>query len=171
MCGWNPRAIDVCALLLTLTVTACSGIHQQVPRADPFSLSLPRVGGGTVRLDKYRGQVLMLDFFTTWSQASMLSIPGYSALYQRYQARGLRVVGVALDDLGETIVAPYKSGMEIPYPIALATKSIRRGDSPFGEIEANPLLFIFDRQGNLRKMFIGHVPLDKVEEVITKLLP
>jgi hypothetical protein len=52
----------------------------------------------------------------------------------------------------------------------LASDSVRKGESPFGEINANPLLFVFDREGKLRKIFVGHVPLKDVEKVILELL-
>lgn len=170
MYGWSPK-IDRCAVLLLLSLlAACSGVPRETRRADPFSLNLPRVGGGTVRLSLHRGQVLLVDFFTTWSQASLLAIPAYIVLHEKYRGKGLSFIGVAMDDLGETVVAPFVTGLEIPYPVALATEDVRRGRSPFGEINANPLLVVFDRGGNLRRIFVGRVPMQDVEAIILELL-
>jgi thiol-disulfide isomerase/thioredoxin len=167
MSGWSRKLSCIAVLIL---MAGCSGIQQETRRPDPFSLSLPRVGGGTVRFSLYRGEVLLVDFFTTWSQVSQLVIPAYANLHEKYRSRGLSFVGVAMDELGETIVAPFVTGLEIPYPVAVATESVRRGTSPFGEINANPLLVVFDRQGNLRKIFVGRVPMKEVEKVILELL-
>jgi peroxiredoxin len=170
MSGWNRKPELVYAGILVTWLAACAGIRQETPRPDPFSLALPRVGGGTVRLSLYRGQVLLVDFFTTWSQASQLSIPGYIILHEKYRKRGLSFIGVDMDELGEAVAEPFVTGLEISYPVALASDSVRKGESPFGEINANPLLFVFDREGKLRKIFVGHVPPKDVEKVILELL-
>lgn len=167
MSGLNRK---LSCLAVVILLAGCSGIQQETRRPDPFSLSLPRVGGGTVRFSLYRGEVLLVDFFTTWSQASLIAIPAYINLHEKYRGRGLSFIGVAMDDLGETVVAPFVTGLEIPYPVAVATESVRRGNSPFGEINAYPLLAIFDRKGNLRKIFVGRVPMNEVEKVILELL-
>ena len=168
MSGWSKKIRYSAVLILLLT--ACSGIQQETRRPDPFSLALPRIGGGTVQLSLYRGEVLLVDFFTTWSAATQVAVPGYIHLHEKYRKRGLSFIGVAMDDLGETVAAPFVTGMEITYPVAVATASIRKGTSPFGEINASPILVIFDRKGNLRKIFVGRVPVKEVEAMILELL-
>lgn len=167
MSGWSRKLS--CIAVVILLLAGCSGIQQET-RPDPFSVNLPRVGGGTVRLSLYRGEVLLVDFFTTWSSASQVAVPGYIHLHEKYRKRGLSFIGVAMDDLGEVVAAPFVTGMEITYPVAVATSSVRNGTSPFGQINASPLLVIFDRKGNLRKIFVGRVPMKEVEKVILELL-
>ena len=167
MSGWSRKLSCIAVVIL---LAGCSGIQQETRRPDPFSLSLPRVGGGTLRFSLYRGEVLLVDFFTTWSQVSQTVIPAYVNLHEKYRERGLSFIGVAMDELGETVAAPFVTGLEIPYPVAVATDSVRNGNSPFGEINAYPLLAIFDRKGNLRKIFVGRVPVKEVEKVILDLL-
>jgi len=167
MSGWTRKLSCIAVLIL---LAGCSGIQQETRRPDPFELSLPRVGGGTVRFSLYRGEVLLVDFFTTWSQVSQTVIPAYVNLHEKYRRRGLSFIGVAMDELGETVVAPFVTGMEITYPVAVATRSVRTGNSPFGKINASPLMAIFDRKGNLRKIFVGRVPIKEVEKTILELL-
>ena len=131
---------------------------------------MPRVGGGTVRLAFHRGEVLLVDFFTTWSQASLVAIPAYIHLHEKYRKRGLSFIGVIMDDLGEKVAEPFVTGLEISYPVAIATDAVRYGNSPFGIINANPLLVVFDRDGNLRKIFVGRVPMKDIEKLILELL-
>ena len=170
MYGWSQKVKRNAVVILLLLLAACTGIRQETRRPDPFTLTLPRIGGGTVRLSLYRGQVLLVDFFTTWSQASLLAIPNYIVLHEKYRERGLSFIGVAMDDLGEAVAEPFVTGLEIPYPVAVATESVRKGNSPFGEINAYPLLVIFDRNGNLDKIIVGRVPMKEVEKVILELL-
>jgi thiol-disulfide isomerase/thioredoxin len=166
MSGWS---LKLSCVFFVVLLAGCSGIRQE-SRPDPFSVNLPRVGGGTVRLSLYRGEVLLVDFFTTWNAASQVAVPAYVHLHEKYRERGLSFIGVAMDDLGETVAAPFVTGLEITYPVALATQSIRNGTSPFGKINAFPLLVVFDRKGNLRKIFVGRVPMKEVEKIILELL-
>jgi len=134
-----------------------------------YGLALPRVGGGEVRLADHRGQVLMVDVFVTWSQASALAIPGYAVLQGRYAGQGLAVVGVALDEI-TLAVEPFVRGYEVPYPVALADEAVRQGRSPLGAVDSLPTLLVFDRGGRLRGAFLGRVPMQQVEALIRKLL-
>lgn len=174
MCGSTPtvdvprRAATAAVLLLSC---ACATVTPQRQGPSPYRLELPRAGGGRLDFSVFRGRVLLVDFFTTWNQASILSIPGLASLHRRYAAGGLAVVGVALDELGDDVVLPYATGMEIPYPVALATDRIRNGQSSFGDLSALPSLFVFDSRGRLRKILVGYVPLERIERLVVALLP
>ncbi len=177
MSGWIPSRAWLSAVSLfgLLTAACASGPVKpddagQVRPKDVYFQVLPRSGGGQVRFENFRGKVLMIDFFATWSQPSFLTISNYSVLHARYEDRGLAVVGVAVDELGDDVVAPYAAGMQIPYPVALATGDILQGRSPFGDLPAVPTLMIFDRSGNLIQVFMGLVPIEQVEEVVIGLL-
>jgi len=172
----RPASLGLLALMGALIAAGCAGepvrpggVTDPGPEA-LYATVLPRSGGGQVRLADYRGRVLMLDFFATWSQPCLLSIPRYAVLDERFAKRGLAIVGVAMDELGDEVVVPFAAGLQIPYPLALADKPILAGDSAFGRLEAIPSLLIFDRQGRLCFVFIGLVPIEQVEQAIRRLL-
>lgn len=174
MCGSirTGRAAPPAALLTGLLLACgCAGVQPRPRTPDPYLLELPCAGGGQVDFSAFRGRVLLVDFFTTWNQASILAVPGLAGLHRRYAARGLAVVGVALDELGADVVVPYAQGMDIPYPVALAGEAIREGTSTFGDLSVLPVLFVFDTRGTLRKVFVGYVPLEKIEKLVVELLP
>ena len=157
-------------LLLVAACLSCASLEPEQRRLQLFSMKLPASDGKTVNLSDFRGQVLLVDLFTTWSQSSMLAITGYSGLYRRYHQQGLNCLGIALDELGSQVVQPYVEGMDIPYPVAYADDAIRQGDSPLGDVSITPILLIFDRTGILRKIFLGLVKIEQVEQIIKKLL-
>ena len=52
----------------------------------------------THSLAEYRNQVVLLNLWATWCGPCVIEMPSIQRLYDRYQSRGLRVVGVAVDD-------------------------------------------------------------------------
>jgi peroxiredoxin len=49
-------------------------------------------------LAEYRDQVVLLNLWATWCGPCVIEMPSIQRLYDRYRERGLRVVGVAVDD-------------------------------------------------------------------------
>jgi peroxiredoxin len=167
----NRFSVHWTLILLFATVAqGCASLEPEQRRQQLFSMKLPAVDGKTVKLSDFRGQVLLVDLFTTWSQTSMLAIPGYSGLHRRYHQKGLSCLGIAMDELGSQVVLPYVEGMDIPYPVVYADDAIKRGQSPLGDVSITPILLVFDRSGILRKIFLGLVPVEQVEQIIVKLL-
>jgi peroxiredoxin len=159
--------------LLLLGLAACAGLR---PGGEPngfsrmYDVDLPDTRGGRVSFGQFRGQVLLVDFFTTWLNPSLINAGLYADLYRRHRARGLRVVGVSLDDQGAALVEAFERALDLPYPVALADGSMRAGASVFGDLEALPRLMVFDRQGRLAGVWLGLAPAGELERLIEKLL-
>ena len=149
---------------------SCNTHAMQVRSDSVYQVRLPLSSGRLVDFADAQGKVLMVDFFTTWSQASNLATKNYSILFAKYREQGLFVIGVALDELGQHVVEPFRVGMQISYPIALADRNIVSGESYFGRIDVLPTLLVFDRQGRLAKAFMGLVPFRVIEQVVQDLL-
>jgi peroxiredoxin len=98
-----PRGAAV-AVLLVLTASAC------VPDTDEFrplavgeaapGFALPRLDGDTIDLTAMRGDVVLLNIWATWCPPCREEMPGLQTLHERYGQRGLRVVGVSIDNRG-----------------------------------------------------------------------
>jgi thiol-disulfide isomerase/thioredoxin len=163
-------------LLASLVIQACattpssSGPLDVPSAAHLYEVRLPRSGGGEVELSAFRGKVLLIDFFATWLNSSLASIPGYIALYQRHHEHGLEMVGISMDDYGDRVVAPFVKVMGIPYPVALADHGVREGHSTFGDLSALPQLMVFDREGELVKVVFGTVPALDLDRLVQDLL-
>ena len=46
----------------------------------------------------YRGEVVVINLWATWCIPCVTEMPSIQRLYERYRDRGLRVVGIAVDD-------------------------------------------------------------------------
>ena len=124
--------------------------------------------GHKVRLSKYKGKVVLVDFWATWCTGCKEEIPWYVEFADKYRKSGLAAVGVAMDDEGWKVVKPFLAEkMKITYPVVI-------GDTPlaqqFGGINSLPVTLLIDRQGRIAYSHIGVVDKAEFERRIQELL-
>ena len=138
---------------------------QQWGNAPDFTL--PKFKGGQFTLSSLKGKVIILDFWATWCGPCRMEIPGFVELYAKYKAKGLEIVGVALDKGGELAVGPFAKQYGINYTIVFGDRKITQ---KYGGIPGIPTTFIIDREGNLAGRHVGYASQEAFEEIIKKLL-
>ena len=67
--------------------------------------------------EQWRGKVLVVNFWATWCAPCREEIPGFIQFQEQYRARGVQIVGVAIDQ--KERVAPYAKDMGMNYPVVL----------------------------------------------------
>ena len=123
--------------------------------------------GKTAKLSKYRGKVVLLDFWATWCTGCKKEIPWFSEFQRKYAKQGLAVLGVSLDEDGWKAVKPFLSEHHIPYRMLLGDESTAKR---YG-IEGMPDTFLIDQQGRLAAAYIaGIVDRDDIEANIKAVL-
>lgn len=103
---------------------------------------------------EYKGKVLILDFYATWCEPCRNSVPQLVALQHRYGPKGLEVVGLNVggpDDLAQ--VPAFARELGIQYK--LATPDDDLSNFLLSDNSDIPQTFVFDRQGQLKRRFIG----------------
>lgn len=101
---------------------------------------------------EYKGKVLVLDFYATWCLPCRESVPHLIGLQSRF-ANDVRVIGLNVggqDDLSR--VPEFAREMKIDYPLGVPDNDLV---ALLMTEDAIPQTFIFDRQGKLKKRFIG----------------
>jgi peroxiredoxin len=147
--------------LLMLAAAALAGA------ADAPDFHLKDARGRTVSLSRYRGKVVVLDFWATWCHGCQTEIPWFMEFAKRYGRRGLAVIGVAMDEDGWKSVAPYAHATKINYPVVVGDATMARD---FGAAENLPVTLLIDRQGNVVESHTGVVDKDAWEGRIRELL-
>ena len=136
-------------------------------RAPAPDFSLPGENGAPVKLSRYQGKVVLLDFWATWCHGCKTEIPWYMEFSQAYKKDGLVVIGVSMDDDGWKAINPFVTDKKINYRIVL-------GDDVTGEqyggVEALPTTFVIDRDGRIASVHVGLTSRKDFEDAIEKLL-
>ncbi|MEO0072180.1 MAG: TlpA disulfide reductase family protein [candidate division WOR-3 bacterium] len=111
---------------------------------------LERLDGVKVRLDQYKGNVVLVDFWATWCPPCVRSIPVLIELYNKYKDRQFVILGVSLDESRKDL-EKFVQDKKIPYSILIGTQEVA---TQFN-IEGIPTMIIFDKKGNIRFREVG----------------
>ena len=130
----------------------------------PFRLA--SIGGPYWALDEQRGEVVLLNFWATWCPPCRMETPELVTLAQTYGPRGLRVVGISMDEDPLTVVPPFVKQYRIPYPILIP-------DEHFGlarSIASLPTTFLLDRKGRMARLYTGARDAEEIAPDVERLL-
>lgn len=118
-------------------------------------LCLPGAGmtstGVDLDLARYRGQVVILDFWASWCKPCRQSIPWLNAMRARYGERGLVIVGINVDAV-RTDADRFLRDVPVDFELMFdpAGELARRY-----EVKGMPTSVVLDRNGNIAQRFIG----------------
>ena len=63
----------------------------------PIEIGLPDLNNKLVKLDDYKGKVLLIDFWATWCGPCLAELPNVKNVYKEYHDKGFDIVSVSLD--------------------------------------------------------------------------
>jgi len=81
-------------VLIFICLLCASAVGQQTQPIPHFSL--PTVEGKTVLSEDLTDNIVVLDFWATWCEACVTEIPEFNKLEKEYSARGVKVIGLAV---------------------------------------------------------------------------
>lgn len=156
------------ALLFTLLSTGAGRPQSPTSMLDRKAPVFARrdLNGRTVDLKSLRGNVVLLNFWATWCTPCEAEIPAFSKWQQEFGARGLRIIGISMDD-GDAPVREMIARLKPDYPIAMGDAKLGRR---YGGVLGLPLTYLIDRKGVVRAQFQGMVDLKAMERQVQDLL-
>jgi thiol-disulfide isomerase/thioredoxin len=175
------------ALIAVVLLPGCGGNKQANSDATPVlsappntALPLPPANanaelgwvlndGSRARISNYQGKVLVLDFYATWCIPCRQSIPRLIVLQQKFETRGLQVVGLNVGGPDDRVkVGSFAKELGINYQLGFPDRALT--DVLLSGDLSIPQTVIFGRDGRIVKRFIGYdqVIENEVEKVIVE---
>ena len=130
------------------------------------SFELAPLDGQKLQLSTLRGQIVLVDFWATWCGPCRDEAPKLVELQHKYAARGLRVIGISMDD-DAAPVRTFYAQHRLNYPVALGDAALAER---FGRVLGMPAKFLIDRQGRIASKHAGAVDFGLLERELQELL-
>lgn len=130
--------------------------------------ALESTAGGTVRLDDYRGKVVLLHFWATWCAPCRAAIAHEIKFQEMYAERGFTVLGMNMDT-DRKDVFKFLERNKLNYPTLFLDEETR---AAYGGVSNIPLTIIIDRNGQIRRKSMGYTLqlITSLEQTIETLL-
>jgi len=138
------------AALASDAFTGMGVVRPQV-RAEAPAFTLRDIGDGRKGLADFRGKVILLNFWATWCPNCREEMPSLEKLWEKFRAKGVVVVAVAVDRRSEE-VETFARRLGLTFPILLDTEGTVRRDY---EVTALPMTYIIGKDGKISGRIFG----------------
>lgn len=164
------RTLGVAAVCACLSMPILSAGEAAEPagRLNTIAPDFTRndLSGRPLRLDQFRGRVVLLNFWATWCGPCIEEIPVFSRWQRQYGDAGLQVIGISMDD-DEAAVKRFLAKHGVPYPILMGDAKL--GES-FGGVYGLPQSFLIDAHGRIVFRSVGELNLEALRLQIEGLI-
>ncbi len=160
-----------CLFAIWLLLLACI----QPVRPSPSTIGFHQIRlldphNADVDFHELRGKTVLLDIFASHCMPCQYFAKRWDLLARQHSTKGLRVVGIALDNQAKQILVPFLQALEIRYPVVLADETIIQGRTILGPVLTVPRQYILDGCGKIHHVFQGMIPPKQVEDAVLALL-
>jgi cytochrome c biogenesis protein CcmG, thiol:disulfide interchange protein DsbE len=118
----------------------------------------------TVTLSQFRGQIVVLNFWATWCPPCVEEMPSLVEMQRRMKAKGVTVLAVSID----VDESAYRQFLKEHGVNLLTVRDPQQKTPALYGTHGWPETFIIDRNGVMRRKFIG--PVDWTEPDVTDFL-
>jgi cytochrome c biogenesis protein CcmG/thiol:disulfide interchange protein DsbE len=168
--GLTPGSIVLLIGILAVVIVVGIALTRQ-NQTQPTSgaapdFSLTTLDGQEIRLSALRGKVVVINFWASWCVPCRDEAPALQAVWERYQDRGVVLLGVAWTDTergARAFMAEF--GQNYPNGLDLGTKIAEKYN-----ITGVPETFIVDQEGHVAEFIISTITEDRLAASLDRLL-
>lgn len=142
--------------------------------APDFELTAADVAGSgapeKVALSSLRGQVVVLDFWGTWSPKSKAAMPELKALAERYKGKPVKILGMTIRERDPAKPTEYAKQNALPWPVLLAADDAAK----LFKVRVYPTYLVIAPDGEIVHVaqdFEKEKTVSGIAEAIEKCLP
>jgi thiol-disulfide isomerase/thioredoxin len=158
-------------LTFSFSILMSATAEAKLKKGDQFPTPvLPALNGkGSIDLAKYKGKVVIVDFWASWCEPCKIELPYLNGLNKKYKGKNVVIIGVNLDEKQGDAVAFLK---DHPVQLPLAYDGAKKVLAEKAEIEVMPTSFIIDKNGVIAERHQAFREGDgaKIEQEVAALL-
>jgi thiol-disulfide isomerase/thioredoxin len=131
-------------------------------------INLQDFEGKPVESDRFKGKILVLDFWATWCRPCVAEVPTLNKLQEKYGDRGVKIIGVTMASGDAQEVKPFISRNKMKYTVLMGDD-----DQAYDlNVVAFPTTYVITRDLKVFRRYIGSGPRKaaEIEADIQKLL-
>jgi len=135
-----------------------------------YKMKIARLDGPRTSLAKWRGKVVVANFWASWCGPCQYEMPRFQKWQQQYAKKGLQIVGIGLDKPGK--LKNVARSLSITYPLlVMPLEDGRPILAGLGNEEMLiPYTLIYNRDGSLAFRHKGLIGADEFDILIAPLL-
>ncbi len=138
--------------------------------ASLFATSLEDVSGQSQPFSGWQGRTLVVNFWASWCPPCREEMPAFSRLQDRYAARGVQFVGIALDTADN--VRAFAEAHPVSYPLLIGGPAGVDLARQFGNARlVLPYTLLIAADGDLRLVRPGPISESELDLAVRRLLP
>ena len=145
-------------------------IRQLKLLGNPIDIKGTLVDGKKFDWSKYKGKVVLVDFWATWCGPCVAELPNVKEVYEKHHDQGFDVIGISLDDDREALEG-FLEKEHIHWPILFSSDPEATGwEHPMAAyygVSAIPATFLVDRQGKVVSL---EARGEKLGELVAELI-
>jgi len=129
------------------------------------------LAGRPLTLKSLRGHVVLLDFWATWCGPCRMATPTLESLHRKFGGRGLRVVGMSVDDAHSVGAVPaFIRQFGITYTVTVSPAANQAAARAY-HAQGIPSQYLIDKKGVVRWSQSGFSPSEgtALSSLIAKL--
>jgi thiol-disulfide isomerase/thioredoxin len=112
----------------------------------PFSVT--SLDGKAIDLAKYKGKVVLIDFWATWCGPCVQELPNVLSAYKLYHDKGFEIIGISLDESKDKLEAFLKEN-NMTWPQFFDGKGWGNELAQKYGINSIPATYLLDTEGNI----------------------